>query len=105
MRELQVEEIVIENAGDQARLQFDAGEHRIDRGKGDPYEESIRVPLIVRGPGVAPGRLEPALALNIDLAPTFLELLGVVDEPLATLPESRTRPPKEALDLVMEELR
>jgi 2-oxoglutarate ferredoxin oxidoreductase subunit beta len=38
-------------------------------------------------------------------APDFIELLDVVDEPLATLPESRTRPPKEALDLVMEELR
>jgi 2-oxoglutarate/2-oxoacid ferredoxin oxidoreductase subunit beta len=37
--------------------------------------------------------------------PNFLEMLNVVDEPLATLPESRTRPPKEVLDEVMEELR
>ena len=29
----------------------------------------------------------------------------MADEPLATLPESKTRPPKEALDEVMEELR
>jgi len=35
----------------------------------------------------------------------FLELLNVVDEPLATLPESRVRPPKQVLDEVMEELR
>jgi 2-oxoglutarate ferredoxin oxidoreductase subunit beta len=35
----------------------------------------------------------------------FLELLNLVDEPLATLPESRVRPPKQVLDEVMEELR
>jgi 2-oxoglutarate ferredoxin oxidoreductase subunit beta len=37
--------------------------------------------------------------------PTFVELLNLDDEPLATLPESKTRPPKEVLDTVMEELR
>ena len=36
--------------------------------------------------------------------PNFLELLNAVDEPLATLPESKTRPPKEVLDEVMESL-
>ncbi len=35
----------------------------------------------------------------------FLQLLNLVDEPLATLPESRVRPPKQALDEVMEELK
>ena len=38
-------------------------------------------------------------------APTFMELLNMVDEPLATLPESKTRPPKEVLDKCMEALR
>src|SRR5271166_6270894 len=37
--------------------------------------------------------------------PTFIDLLNMDDAPLATLPESKIRPPKEALDLVMEELR
>jgi len=36
---------------------------------------------------------------------SFLDLLNVVDEPLATLPLERVRPPKTALDEVMEELR
>ncbi len=36
---------------------------------------------------------------------TLIDLLNIVDEPLATLPESRTRPPKEALDQIMDELR
>jgi 2-oxoglutarate ferredoxin oxidoreductase subunit beta len=37
--------------------------------------------------------------------PTFLELLNLTGEPVATLPESRVRPSKAALDAVMEELR
>jgi 2-oxoglutarate ferredoxin oxidoreductase subunit beta len=36
--------------------------------------------------------------------PTFLEQLNLADEPIATLPESRVRPPKSVLDQVMEEL-
>ncbi|MBZ5544024.1 MAG: 2-oxoacid:ferredoxin oxidoreductase subunit beta [Acidobacteriia bacterium] len=35
---------------------------------------------------------------------SFLDQLNVVDEPLATLPESRVRPPKQVLDEVMAEL-
>jgi 2-oxoglutarate ferredoxin oxidoreductase subunit beta len=38
-------------------------------------------------------------------APNFIDLLNTVDEPLATLPESLTRPPKEVLDACMDELR
>jgi len=36
---------------------------------------------------------------------SFLEVLNTVDEPLATLPQSLTRPPREVLDSLMEELR
>ncbi|HEX9163737.1 MAG TPA: 2-oxoacid:ferredoxin oxidoreductase subunit beta [Thermoanaerobaculia bacterium] len=35
---------------------------------------------------------------------SFMTLLNVVDEPLATLPIERTRPPREALDKIMQEL-
>ncbi|PYV56459.1 MAG: 2-oxoglutarate ferredoxin oxidoreductase subunit beta [Acidobacteria bacterium] len=37
--------------------------------------------------------------------PTFLELLNMTDEPLATLPEAVVRPGREVLEQVMEELR
>jgi 2-oxoglutarate/2-oxoacid ferredoxin oxidoreductase subunit beta len=37
--------------------------------------------------------------------PTFTELLNLSDEPLATLPEARVKPPRTVLDEVMEELR
>ncbi|WP_224772432.1 sulfatase-like hydrolase/transferase [Pelagicoccus enzymogenes] len=44
-----------------------------------PYEESIRVPLIVSGPGVEAGVSE-ALALNLDIMPTVLELAGLPED-------------------------
>ena len=37
--------------------------------------------------------------------PNFLEMLHLTEEPLATLPEAKVRPPKQALDEIMEELR
>ncbi len=53
------------------------GEHRIASGKNRSYEESARVPLFVRGPGVPAGSNVERLALNTDFAPTFAELAGV----------------------------
>ena len=38
-------------------------------------------------------------------APTFIDMLNVTDQPLATLPQSVTRPSREALEQCMEELR
>lgn len=48
------------------------------RGKQRPYDESIRVPLIFRYPGVVPaGRLAPDLFTLADLLPTVLGLMDV----------------------------
>jgi 2-oxoglutarate/2-oxoacid ferredoxin oxidoreductase subunit beta len=38
-------------------------------------------------------------------APSFIDLLNITDEPLATLPESVVRPGREVLEQAMEELR
>jgi 2-oxoglutarate/2-oxoacid ferredoxin oxidoreductase subunit beta len=38
-------------------------------------------------------------------APTFIDLLNITEQPLATLPESVTRPSREVLEQCMEELR
>jgi arylsulfatase A-like enzyme len=51
------------------------GLHRAS-GKGLPYEEVIRMPLHVRGPGVAPGLVLEHLVGNVDLAPTFAAWAG-----------------------------
>jgi N-acetylglucosamine-6-sulfatase len=56
---------------------FFAGEHRIPRGKRTLYEESIRVPLAIRGPGVPRGVTARDMAINADLAPTILDATGV----------------------------
>ena len=46
------------------------------------YEESLRMPLLVRWPGVvAPGSRCERLVQNIDFAPTFLELAGADPAP------------------------
>jgi arylsulfatase A-like enzyme len=52
---------------------FFGGEHRVPNGKYLVYEPSVRVPLIVRGPGVARGRTSDELVANVDLAATILD--------------------------------
>ncbi|MDX6492155.1 MAG: N-acetylglucosamine-6-sulfatase [Gaiellaceae bacterium] len=52
---------------------FFHGEHRIPNGKILAYEPSIRVPLIVRGPGIPQNVHRSQLVANIDLAPTIVE--------------------------------
>ncbi len=42
------------------------------------YEESIRIPLLIRAPGFAPRRVRDLVEL-IDLTPTLLELAGVAE--------------------------
>jgi N-acetylglucosamine-6-sulfatase len=56
---------------------FHLGQHRMLEGKDTAYEEDIRVPLAMRGPGIAKGRTVRGMALNIDLAPTFAAWAGV----------------------------
>ena len=51
------------------------GEHRY-QGKTLAYEESVRVPLLIRGPGIEPGSVRGHTTAMIDLAPTFADLAG-----------------------------
>ena len=53
------------------------GEHRWDA-KLVPYEESIRVPFVVRfDPAIGAPWTDERLVLNVDLAPTFAEVAGI----------------------------
>ncbi len=52
------------------------GEHRVTDGKQLPYEPAIRVPLVVRGPGVSAHRVARTLVSNVDLAATILDVAG-----------------------------
>ncbi len=66
---------------------FLRGQHRIDSGKAKMYEESIRVPLLVMGPGFPEGVTTENPVANVDLAPTFMKAAGVKPpEPLDGVP-------------------
>ncbi len=78
------------------------GEHRVPAGKVLPYEEAARVPLLIRGPGLAAGARTRVLASNVDLAPTILELTQATPGrrldgrsllPFARDPQKRSRRP------------
>jgi arylsulfatase A-like enzyme len=50
---------------------YHLGQHRFLNGKFQVYEEDIRVPLIIRGPGVQAGATVEQMAVSIDFAPTM----------------------------------
>jgi N-acetylglucosamine-6-sulfatase len=52
---------------------FFQGEHRVPNGKIKSYEPSVRVPALMRGPGVPAGKRVRALTANIDLAATIAQ--------------------------------
>lgn len=52
------------------------GEHRL-RQKNWLTQESLQVPLLVRGPGIAPGTQDDRIASIVDLPATVLDLAGI----------------------------
>jgi N-acetylglucosamine-6-sulfatase len=56
---------------------FFFGEHRLIGGKFLAYEPSTHLPFLIRGPGIKPDTSTGELSMNIDIAPTVLELAGV----------------------------
>lgn len=54
------------------------GEQNIPAGKILPYEPSLRVPLVMRGPGIPKGEVRTDPFLSIDYAPTFADLADAV---------------------------
>ena len=55
---------------------FFLGQHRIHRGKLLPYEPAVRVPMVMRGPGIRKNTTSRELVANQDIAPTILKLSG-----------------------------
>ena len=56
---------------------FHMGQFCLGACKRQPYDTDLRIPLLARGPGIAPGQRIQALSGIPDLAPTILDLLGV----------------------------
>ena len=71
----QLDDTVIVLAGDNG---YFYGEHGLSVERRLAYEESIRMPLLVRYPRlIKAGTIRNEFALNIDVAPTLLEMAGV----------------------------
>jgi Sulfatase/Domain of unknown function (DUF4976) len=52
------------------------GEHRAKAEKVLPYDPAMRVPLVLRGPGIPSGFVDPRPVANIDIAPTIVDATG-----------------------------
>jgi arylsulfatase A-like enzyme len=56
---------------------FHLGQHRLAPGKNSAFEEDVRVPFWISGPGLARGTTVDLLTVNTDFVPTVLDLAGV----------------------------
>jgi 2-oxoglutarate ferredoxin oxidoreductase subunit beta len=82
------------------------GSHLRLRKLEEGYDPSDRARAVARLLATARGGEVLTGVLFVDpKAPSFVDALSLVDEPLATLPEERVRPPRAALDAIVESLR
>jgi arylsulfatase A-like enzyme len=56
---------------------YHIGQHRLPPGKTCGFEEDIRVPLIIRGPGVPADKTEDVVTTHIDLVPSIFDLARI----------------------------
>jgi N-acetylglucosamine-6-sulfatase len=85
---------------------FFHGEHRVPDGKVLVYEPSVRVPLILRGPGVPRGAQRTNLVANVDLASTILDAAngqaGRRQDGRSLLPFASDRLKQSGRDILLE---
>ena len=68
---------------------FQLGQHRLKWDKRHMYEHDIRVPLIMRGPGVLENAVIDQLVSTIDIAPTIVDIVTA---------QSSVKQPAEQMD-------
>ncbi|MDQ2621559.1 MAG: sulfatase [Actinomycetota bacterium] len=93
-------------ASDNGYLQ---GEHRLAGSKFLPYENSVRVPLMMRGPGIKEGKAKTGTAMDVDLTATILDIAGKkpgrVMDGISLLPSAKGKKTLPARDVPLEALR
>jgi N-acetylglucosamine-6-sulfatase len=55
---------------------YHLGQHRLQAGKRQCFEEDINVPLVIRGPSIAKGQSSDRVSGHVDMAPTILNMAG-----------------------------
>lgn len=81
------------------------GEHRLRSSKFLPYENSVRIPLLMRGPGIRAGKKLNGPAMDVDVTKTILDMANVkpgrVMDGISLLPSAKgkRRLPKRNIPL------
>lgn len=85
------------------------GEHRLRSSKFLPYENSIRVPALISGPGVRAGKKLGGTALDVDVTATILDMAGAkpgrVMDGISLLPAARGKKRLPKRDAPLEAMR
>jgi N-acetylglucosamine-6-sulfatase len=85
------------------------GEHRLRSSKYLPFEGAIRVPTVIRGPAVQRGERIGRNAIDVDLAPTILDIANVrpgrLMDGVSLLPAARGSDRLPQRDVPLEALR
>ena len=85
------------------------GEHRLRGSKFLPYENSIRVPTLISGPGIDKGRTKTGNSTDADLAPTILDMAGAkpgrVMDGVSLLPVAKGKRRLPKRDILLQALR
>jgi arylsulfatase A-like enzyme len=63
---------------------YNLGQHNLPSCKLNVYDHSIRIPMMIRGPGITPRQAFAEIGSNVDVAPTLLALAGI--DPATTVP-------------------
>ncbi|KAH8426495.1 sulfatase family protein [Aspergillus melleus] len=56
---------------------FHISQHRLPPGKTCGFEEDIRVPFMIRGPGIPENHVDNTVTTHVDIAPTLFQLAGI----------------------------
>ena len=101
------EDIDVEMAEGEVRdVEMHDGSHLRIRKLGRDYDPTSKLGALgFLGEAQAKGEVLTGILYVDTQKPNFLQVLNMTDDALATLPASKSRPPREVLDLVMEELR